>query len=206
MGKKPRLNESELASLIACPRCPEAQVHRILSKIQHEPASEREWRKEIQQLHELVLTRITFNLPCAPGQRLPVAKLTNLLTWFCEEVPCFERLLLATCQKRRAERSLRLIAYADEVTPGDPLRPDNLRKSYLMYASLIDFGKHLQSSYAWLPVCVLKHSFIDTVQGGLSRILRDIFRLWKLMFAYCDTYVLESIYNRTTLFCGLWAV
>ncbi len=178
MGKKPRVHGKLLESLIACPRCPEAQVHRILSKIQDETASERDWRREIQELHESVLNKITFDLPCAPGQRLPVAKLTNLFTWFCDEVPCFERLLLVTCRRRRAERSLRLCVYADEVTPGDPIRPDNLRKSYLIYASLLEFGKHLQSSYAWLPVCVLKHSLLDTVQGGFSRILRDIFRLW----------------------------
>ena len=204
MGKKPRLQGNELASLIACPRCPEAQVHRILSKIRDEPASEREWRKDIQQLHENVLKQITFDLPCAPDERLPVAKLTNLLTWFCDEVPCFERLLLVTIQRTRAQRSLRLIVYADEVTPGDVRRPDNLRKSYLIYASLLEFGKHLTISYAWLPVCVLKHSFIESVQGGMSRIVRDICRQWKLRFAYC--FFLESTYDRTSLFCGHWAV
>lgn len=185
IAKKQRLRESELASLIACPRCPEAQVHRILSKIQHEPAgTDRQFRKTIELLHERVLADITLVLPVAPAsEKLPLAKITNLLTWFCEEAPCFGRLLLSTCQRRPgAERSLSLLVYCDEVTPGDPLKPDNLRKSYLIYASLLEFGKYLQSSYAWLPVCVLKHSFINTVQGGLSRIFRDIFRLWKLVF------------------------
>ena len=156
MAKKPRRCESELASLIACPRCPEAQVHRILSKVQHEDESSstsREWRKSIEKLHDAVLQKITVDLPCAPDDRVPVAKLTNILTWFCDEVPCFARLLLATCQRNNARR-LSLVVYLDEVTPGDPLKPDNLRKSCLHYASLIEFGKHLQVSHAWLPVCV----------------------------------------------------
>ena len=52
-------------------------------------------------------------------------------------------------------------------------------------------------SHAWLPVCVLKHSLIETIEGGMSRIMRDILRLWKLPFAI--ERKLDYVLNMATL-------
>ena len=189
MSKKARLAQAssdlDLASLIASSRCPEARVKAILENlnlVERGSAADRSFRRDVSQLHDKILGKVTRNLEFPVDGRnipesLPCAKLGEIIAMFAEECPAFEKLLLKCCF--RIQRRLQLCIYADEVTPGDIFKPDHLRKAVLLYATLLNFDEFLGSKYSWLPVFVAKHSLVEAIPGGLSRIFRDIFRFWK---------------------------
>lgn len=189
MSKKARLTQAssdlDLASLIASSRCSEARVKAILENlklVERGSAADRSFRRDVSQLHDKILGKVTGNLEFPVVSRdkpesLPCAKLGEIIEMFAEECPAFEKLLLKCCSV--SQRRLQLCVYADEVTPGDVFKPDNLRQAVLLYATLLNFDAFLSSKYSWLPVFLAKHSLVKEIPGGLSRIFRDIFRFWK---------------------------
>lgn len=70
----------------------------------------------------------------------------------------------------------RLLLYADEIVPGNPLRPDNKRKVWVIYASWLELGDLLYSENAWLAVGVIRNHIVKTVRGGISNVIRALLR------------------------------
>lgn len=73
-------------------------------------------------------------------------------------------------------RPWRLILYIDEITPGNPLRPDNRRKVVAFYASFVELGFFLRMEEAWLTIGVLRTTQIKEIKGGLSGCVRHMLR------------------------------
>ena len=94
-----------------------------------------------------------------------------------QECDCFASLLRKTCEKYPGQ-PLTVVWYTDEVTPGNPLAPDNARKAYLIYITVLEFGTAIRSEFAWLPASLIKHVAVDHIEGGLARVARDVLRKW----------------------------
>ena len=69
---------------------------------------------------------------------------------------------------------LRGILYCDEVVPGNVLRPDNARKSYLYYISWSNLGQATRSQFSWATVLVARHSLLNRIPGGLAGLTQAI--------------------------------
>ena len=82
-------------------------------------------------------------------------------------------------------RPLRLVIYADEMNPGNPFRPEKSRTLQCIYWAFVDWPAHVLSrTFAWMALCTIRSSIVDTIPGGMSYICRMILRL----FYPADTY------------------
>jgi len=70
----------------------------------------------------------------------------------------------------------RLVLYQDEITPGNPLRPDNKRKISAFYASFCELGQALCCEDSWFFLGAIRSSVAKTVQGGMSGVVRFLLR------------------------------
>ena len=70
----------------------------------------------------------------------------------------------------------RLILYVDEITPGNPLRPDNKRNIMAIYASWLELGDFLRTEEAWLTLGIMRTSIMKTIRGGVSSAVKTVLR------------------------------
>jgi hypothetical protein len=90
-----------------------------------------------------------------------------------QECPAYNALLGSVALTASPELSI--IFYLDEVTPGDPLKPDLKRKFYAYYISFAEFGPEvLFKEEVWLTVAVLRTTMLDGVQAGVSGATRQL--------------------------------
>ena len=70
-----------------------------------------------------------------------------------------------------------MVLYSDELTPGNPLRADNRRKTMIWYWSILEYGRHnLQKVEAWLPLAAIRSSIARQVEGGFCGVFRHLLR------------------------------
>lgn len=230
-GKRRRVCPADLLpDLLAVPGCTEAALHKVLGKVSAHAAADaadveeaRAFRKRTQRIHAKILKSVADEMPLklknGNTETIPVARLDALMTWFATECVCFAKLLKRTCESTGGE-GLTLIWYADEVTPGNPLAPDNLRKAYLFYITCLEFGSATRSEHAWLPVALCKTICVDKLEGGLTRLARDMLMRWMpsrlfstgMVMNLNGTYVLVKLARSQTKLladyaadCSVWA-
>ena len=75
-----------------------------------------------------------------------------------------------------ATQPLRLILYADGITPGNPLGGDNKRKSIVWYASFLEFGNLLCHEECWFTLASALTLVVKTTPAGVSDLTRRILR------------------------------
>lgn len=75
--------------------------------------------------------------------------------------------LLRKCGQSSPEDKLGIALYADEVSPGNQLKPLNSRKVQVIYWSMVQHGKDLASESLWFPLCVLRSTLCNRI-GGLT--------------------------------------
>ena len=79
----------------------------------------------------------------------------------------------------------RLVFYCDEVTPGNQLAQDNLRKLWAFYFSFMEFGAAILSQEdAWFCLASIRSSRVNKAQAGIAQAFSA---LVKVMFAKLDT-------------------
>ena len=72
----------------------------------------------------------------------------------------------------------RMVLAFDEFTPGDPLKPTNTRKIMVVSFNFIQLGSELLSrADTWVTPLVIRHTMLETISGGFSRVLRDFLKL-----------------------------
>lgn len=77
------------------------------------------------------------------------------------------------------ESPWRLVVYADEVTPGNPMAHSNKRKIWVFYFSFLEFGRLLlQDEYAWLCNVVKRSVEVNKLSGGVSQLMAIALRLF----------------------------
>jgi hypothetical protein len=74
-------------------------------------------------------------------------------------------------------RPWKLIIGWDEFVPGNPLAPDNRRKTMVVSFSFVELGQlALSCGSAWVIPVVLRTSLINQVDGGMSHVMRVFLR------------------------------
>lgn len=123
----------------------------------------------------------SISLPCIDGTSFAWRTLSPhaALQFFVDHVGNFEKLLTM----REAGEPLRLLFYHDEIVPGNPLHPDNARRTVAFYISFLQWRTMLHSELVWLPVALLRTQVIKTVAGGLSHCIAKLFDSWRESFS-----------------------
>ena len=127
--------------------------------------------------------------PCIQRDRLPLhdgtefvwshASPQKMFQFFYNESPAYKAMIDEAL--RREPNSLRqpwhVVLYADEITPGNPLRPQTSRKLHCFYFA---FREQRQSvlghAEAWLPAAVLRSTVCKEGEGGFSCAMRVLLR------------------------------
>ena len=120
-------------------------------------------------------------LPLAGGREFEWwhASPQKLLQLFYDESPAFKSMVDAALQRvpNSVMRPWHVVLYGDEITPGNPLRPDNRRKLHCFYFAFQELGQQvLCHSEAWLPVACLRSSVAKGVMGKYSCAMRLLLR------------------------------
>ena len=102
-----------------------------------------------------------------------VIGLERLLQYLCENAVEFKGLMLETL--RRVSR-LRLILYADGITPGSGFAHDNKRKSVIWYSSFLEFGQLLSYEECWFTLASARTNLCKTTPAGVSGLTRKLVR------------------------------
>ena len=156
----------------------------MIARKEEDDANENEqrgFRMKAQRFHDSFVARVEpmhmeLQLKNGPA-RVPVASLEGLFQLFVSDCQCFRTLMSKTLSKHG--HVLTLVLYYDEVTPGNPLHPDNKRKTHLFYVTLQEFGKATRNVQAWLPATMVKHDTTDQMDCQFSQFLRNVLRMWK---------------------------
>ena len=153
--------DSALCSILKEEGCEALSRKQILSSL------EKEWK----------ILGTTLELPLQDGAsyQWELARIDLLFVYFCTTCIAFRDLMCETV--RRCGSQLSLVLYGDEVTPGNPLKPDNSRKYNAMYISVFEFGPvALMNDQFWLPLASLRSQICHAVSGSLSSVLRLLLR------------------------------
>ena len=147
----------------------------LLEAIASEPIDDTYSRRDIREARDEVITQdtpygslfTTVSLPAINGCNMEF----DVINPFAMLHTCF-----LTCAGMRAlmKRALlvqpwRLVMYCDEVTPGNQLAPDNLRKMWVFYFSFLEFGAAaLSQEDAWFCISVMRTSRVKLLYGGVT--------------------------------------
>ena len=157
-----------------------------LAKLQREPTllsdlhgigTERMRRlsKEARELPlQKISTKCTLTLQSGSTVQWDIVLPHALLSWFAEHSPGFLNMLLKLLQEHPPPKRLNLILYHDEVTGGNPLRPDNQKKVMIIHWSFREVGLLLRHADMWMPVATIRHSIANQVLGGISGVCRQL--------------------------------
>ena len=127
---------------------------------------------------ESVVTHVKLPLMDGGEFSWPIACPQDLLPLCLSECAGFREVFEQALSAQPATfcRPWRLLIYLDEITPGNPLRPDNKRKIMAFYASWLELGDRLRLEEYWLTLGVLRTSIIKEVKGNLSAVFRRLMR------------------------------
>ena len=127
---------------------------------------------------ESVVTHVKLPLMDGGEFSWPIACPQDLLPLCLSECAGFREVFEQALSAQPATfcRPWRLLIYLDEITPGNPLRPDNKRKIMAFYASWLELGDRLRLEEYWLTLGVLRTSIIKEVKGNLSAVFRHLMR------------------------------
>lgn len=103
-------------------------------------------RRVQSRVAECVCT--TIRLPLVDGTHFDwcVALPQQTLPYLYRECATFREAVGGAAEKQRWQMAL----YLDEVTPGNPLRPDNRRRMTAIYASMLEWGPFMRTEEGWL--------------------------------------------------------
>ena len=78
-----------------------------------------------------------------------------------------------------SQRPWRFAMYADEITPGNVVAPDNLRKIWVLYWALLDLSREsLHREDAWFLLAAKRTSEVKKIEGGISAIFKVCLKLF----------------------------
>ena len=141
-----------LRILSGAAKASETAICNILAKIKHEPnllndlgdAGSSRTRAQLRSISSDILAKVGKKvlLPRLAGNpvEIVVAPPHEILKLYVLEIPAYRSLME---QKIKVGDIWRLALYHDEITPGNPLRPDNRRKLSIVYCAWLDVGPNL---------------------------------------------------------------
>ena len=114
-------------------------------------------------------------------QQLTIAHPIALLWVAASKCSSFSKFFLAKLKETppSIDKPWRLVAYTDEVTPGNPLAQKNNRKFQAFYWSFLEFGvSALSREEAWFTATTEYSVHVSGLSAGLSQVVGSIFKLF----------------------------
>ena len=112
---------------------------------------------------------------------LRIAPLQTLLPYLVTHAETFANLMRGCISDLPPNHRWSAVLYADEITPGDLLRPECDRKVAAYYISFLEFGQAgLCNVEAWLPVAIIRAKVVKAqILGRYGCMFRKLLRhLW----------------------------
>jgi hypothetical protein len=126
------------------------------------------------------------------GRRVEVINPAAHLWTICSAGGSYSTLMHNALENRppNMARPWRLALYSDEVTPGNVISHDNLRKAWAIYWGIIDISRRaLHSEDAWLLLCLKRSSEVKEIPAGISAV----------MAACVEQFITGGAYDVTTV-------
>ena len=155
-----------------------AAIVHILQLLESEPTVRWGIRSVLSDLNTSICSKIELALTSGGSFSWDVAALQDVLPQCLNKCAGFQQLFskaLSACPPSFGN-PWSIVLYLDEITPGNPLRPDNKRKMTAFYASFLQLGGFLRVEEAWLTLGILRSSIVKDVKGGMSGVLRSLLR------------------------------
>ena len=149
----------------------------VLGSESDDPLTRRQIERQLDSEWKQIGTDTKLELKCGGEHTWSHCRLDWLLAYFCNNCPRFQSVLAIAIATFGV--ALSLVFYSDEVTAGNPLRPDNGRKYHAFYISFLEFGPAaLSDDSLWLPVATLRSKVCSNVIGGLASVMRIMMSSW----------------------------
>ena len=96
-----------------------------------------------------------------------MARAATLITMALDACPELMELTWAAASKSQYQS---LLIYADDVVPGNVMRPNNPRKFTAIYISLELWATQLHHEELWIPIALVRQSDVKRLRGGVSEL------------------------------------
>ena len=192
MGKKAAASQKRLRSTFGGIRgVADSALAKVLLRVKREPSLLEDVPDSVRKVTDAMGIRKMIKdtphlfqqlvLPMKDGEdfNFLYANLQNLFLYLVDVAPAFKQCVVETLARHPAGSAApwHMVFYLDEVTPGNPMRPDNARKVWGFYVTFREFAKsRLSQTRFWLPLGALRTHTAREVEGGLSNVVRLLLR------------------------------
>ena len=98
-----------------------------------------------------------------------------MLYYICLTIPRFAQFLKSSLASGQG----RVVIYADEIRPGNVLRPDKGRAVQCLYWSILEWPLWFrQQAQGWLSLGYLRTKVVNTMKGGMSALIRKLLHVF----------------------------
>ena len=161
-----------------------ALTPRLLQQILGRLTTQQGSRRQAVLLENQQEMLCTLQMPSSKEGRLlelPLVQLDRLMQEKCRACPCFGDFLTEAIQQR-GTAGMHAVLYVDEAVPGNVLRPDNLRRAYLVYLTWMDLQRACTSEFAWCTIACIRQSVLNQIEGGLPAVIAAVLDLLQNVF------------------------
>ena len=129
-------------------------------------------------------------LPCllsatVSDQEVWFTDLEQYVAILVEKSPDFKALVQSyVLPQVQSQGCVKGVLYLDECTPGNPVRPDNERKSYCVYFAWLPIAL-LRKDWLWMPVSVLRHEEMIKLESGVAMYVSQVLKIMEPFFRGC---------------------
>ena len=175
-SKRRRLDPStpaaaQFQALKQIPSLTDSQRREVMSLIS-ETGSGRQACKRLAAAHEGCIENLrTLNLD--PKTQLPLMDIPGAVQRKVCACEVYRKALHSAVLQHKG--NLRLILYVDEVTAGNPLRPDPSRKALIGYIAFLECS-HLSLESMWLTYFVIRSEDMNKCTGGCPCVMTAVLR------------------------------
>lgn len=151
------------------PNLTHAMLQQILKRLSNQVGS----RRQDVLLKEQKQMLCTLQVPSTKDGRLidiPMVQLDRLVQAKCRACPSFGD-LLSQAILQAGTAGMHAVLYVDEAVPGNVLRPDNHRRSYLVYVTWMNLQRACTSEFAWCTIASIRQTLLNQIQGGLPAVI-----------------------------------
>ena len=108
---------------------------------------------------------------------MPVQHPLAMLHQVLQRSDMFRELFVTTVQC--SGYKIHVWMYSDEITPGNVLSANSLRKTQAIYWTIRELGfPALHCEECWFTICAVRSSIVQEVQAGMGQVYRELMKLF----------------------------